>query len=245
MRFKIMVHNGVPKSHAIPRGVPMQCPTARTVCQTPVALHHLSASCLSLSLSPSLSFLLSLSFPSFSRSLPPSHLSLSLSLPLSLSASLRSCLALICFSSLPLSCLFRLPLSLSLSCLLRFSPSLHLPLQFLYSQGVLEDYVSLGSSSGISPVSSRERLEPSSCSLGVAIAYRLQMCSKNEPKLVQNVVLNVVPLPMGCGRSWLPSPAFVFASHCSRLLFCTCFESCCSLLFLHVSVAIGTFVSTS
>ena len=34
---------------------------------------------------------------------------------LSLSASLRSCLSLICFSSLPLSCLFRLPLSLSLS----------------------------------------------------------------------------------------------------------------------------------
>ena len=196
---------------------------------------------LSLSLSPSLfsspsPFLLS---PALSRH----RISLSPSLPLSLSASLRSCLALICFSSLPFSCLFRLPLSLS--CLLRFSPSLHLPLQFLYSQGVLEDNVSLGSSSGISPVSSRERLEPSSCSLGVAIAYRLQMCSKNEPKLVQNVVLNVVPLPMGCGRSWLPSPAFVFASHCSRLLFCTCFESCCSLLFLHVSVAIGTFVSTS
>ena len=133
-------------------------------------------------------------------------------------------LSLVCFSSLPLS------ISLCNS-------STHM--------GVLEDYVSSGSSSGISPVSSRERLEPSSCSLGVAIAYRLQMCSKNEPKLVQNVVLNVVPLPMGCGRSWLPLPAFVFASHCSRLLFCTCFESCCSLLFLHVSVAIGTFVSTS
>ena len=196
-----------------------------------------------LSLSLSLPLFSPLPLLSFFLPLSPAIASLSLSLPLSLSASLRSCLALICFSSLPLSCLFRLPLSLS--CLLRFSPSLHLPLQFLYSQGVLEDYVSLGSSSGISPVSSRERLEPSSCSLGVAIAYRLQMCSKNEPKLVQNVVLNVVPLPMGCGRSWLPSPAFVFASHCSRLLFCTCFESCCSLLFLHVSVAIGMFVSTS
>ena len=161
-------------------------------------LHFITCPLLvSLSLSPSLfsspsPFLLS---PALSRH----RISLSLPLSLSLSASLRSCLALICFSSLPLSCLFRLPLSLS--CLLRFSPSLHLPLQFLYSQGVLEDYVSLGSSSGISPVSSRERLEPSSCSLGVAIAYRLQMCSKNEPKLVQNVVLNVVPLPMGCGRS--------------------------------------------
>ena len=205
-------------------------------------LHFISCPLLvSLSLSPSLfsspsPFLLS---PSLSRH----RISLSLCLSLSL-----------CFSSLLSSSYLLLlsapflslsPPSLSLSCLLRFSPSLPLPLQFLYSQGVLDDYVSLGSSSGISPVSSRERLEPSSCSLGVAIAYRLQMCSKNEPKLVQNVVLNVVPLPMGCGRSWLPSPAFVFASHCSRLLFCTCFESCCSLLFLHVSVAIGTFVSTS
>ena len=124
MRFTIMVHNGVPKSHAISRGVPMRCPTARTVCQTLVALHHLSASCLSLSLPlssplPLLSFFLPLS---------PAIASLSLSLPLSLSlcfSSLLSSSYLLLLSapflslsppslSLSLACFASLPLSISL-----------------------------------------------------------------------------------------------------------------------------------
>ena len=123
MRFKIRVHNGVPKSHAIPRGVPMQCLTARTVCQTPVALHHLSASCLSLSLS--LPLFSPLPLLSFFLPLSPAIASLSLSLPFSLSLCFSSLLSssYLLLLSAPFLSLSPLSLSLLLASLLSLSPS--------------------------------------------------------------------------------------------------------------------------